>query len=93
MLSKHELSDACEAVEKAGQASEMVQILRELLPSLAPSDCPLDAREDWLDLHLMIQPRHSVAACAGWQTRLYDWVASLNLSACVPGCRVVRCRA
>ncbi len=93
MLSKSELLDACEAVEKAGAASEVVQILREFLPSLAPDDCPLGAREDWLDLHLMIQPRPPVAASSGWQTRLYEWMASLSLAARAPRWAVVRCRA
>ena len=84
MLSKSELREACEAVEKAAAASEMMQILREMLPTLSPEHCPAEARQDWLDLHLMIQPRPCAPASANWFTRLGAWMSKLRVGCCWP---------
>ena len=81
MLSKSELREACETAEMAPAASELVQILREMLPTLSPEECPADAREDWLSLNLMIQPRPAAVTSPAWLTRLRNWLSGLTAPA------------
>ncbi|MBS2038595.1 hypothetical protein JST97_26685 [bacterium] len=80
MLSKSELKEACETAEKESASSEVMQILREMLPTLRPDQCPSDAREDWLELNLMVQPRPLVTGPA-WPVRLRQWMSRLTTPA------------
>lgn len=91
-MTRSELKEACELVESASTSCEMVQVLREMLPELGPDQCPVGAQEEWLELHLMVQPRPVRAAGIGWFSRLSDWMSKLSLPAKPPRCVLARVR-
>lgn len=93
MLSKSDLREACETAEKESANSEVMQILREMLPTLCPDQCPGDAREDWLELNLMIQPRPLTVASPAWLLRLRERLSKLSLGTPTPTYALARVRA
>lgn len=93
MLSESDLREACETAERESATSEVMQILREMLPTLCPDQCPDDAREDWLDLNLMIQPRPMALASPNWLIRLCERMSRLSLGMPAPTYALARVRA
>lgn len=79
MLSKSELKEACETAEKESATSELMKSLQEKLPTFSPDQCPSDAREEWLELNLMVQPRPLLVSNPGWLVRLREWMSKASL--------------